>query len=82
MLKLPRKKKKPPKTVPWLTNISRLIIVLLVGGIVLTQGYLLVEGSRDIDDCSPEELSRSTLFYFMATNMAAERMPGICSMPM
>jgi two-component system nitrate/nitrite response regulator NarL len=53
VLKLPRKKKKPPKTVPWLTNIFRVIIVLLVGGIVLTQGYLLVEGSRDIDDFSP-----------------------------
>ena len=35
-----------------------MIIVLLVGGIVLTQGYLLAEGSRDIDDFSPEELSK------------------------
>ena len=42
VLKLPGRKKNAPKTVPWLTNILKACVVLLIGGIVLTQGYLLV----------------------------------------
>jgi len=41
-IKLPRKKKEPPKYIPWLWGAVRISALLLLGGIVATNGYLLV----------------------------------------